>query len=764
MKRIIGLLAILLLAFSSANAQAPGFFNYQGVARNSVGNVLQNKTITLRLSIRDVSPNGATVYSETRVVETNNFGLFNVQIGSAGATNVTGTIAGVNWAVGAKFIQVEIDPAGGSSFINIGTSQLASVPYALFAAAGNAGPQGPPGPQGPQGVQGPVGPAGPAGPQGVPGPQGAQGAVGPQGPIGPVGPQGPQGVQGPVGPVGPQGPQGVPGDINVSPAGGDLGGNYPNPVVDGLQGRAVANTAPANGQALVWNSGTNSWEPGSGGGSLNGTTNTIVKFTSATSGGNSQIVDDGTSLGVNAPGALSPNIKMQVWAGNIGNAFRATLVGTPPTSIATSGSLYGESTNGIGVIGVSGSQNGVYGLSTGTLGGTVGVNTGTGNALWGVATGAGVAGFFDGGLQGRGIIVSTGASGFGTSTPQGRLMVKQPAIPVPAIDTFAAIHGESYTSQGSLRGGVAGTYNTSNYGTGIHGLGYQGVPLEDANTGFSIGNQDLGVYGSANTAGVEGTSTGGIGVVGYNKNGSFAATTGGGNSYGVYGYANNIGGAPVPATRYGVYGYATGAATNYAGYFSGNVQITGSIAKGSGTFKIDHPLDPENKYLYHSFIESPDMMNIYNGNITTDANGYATVEMPAYFEALNKDFRYQLTVIGTFAQAMVSKEMENGKFQVQTNQPNVKVSWQVTGVRNDKYAQAHRVVAEVEKEAELKGRYLHAAEWGMPASKSADAVTRPKMPSDIKTVKPPVTTVPAKQEEKKPGVAGVELEVTKTDK
>lgn len=711
MKRIIGLLAILLLAFSSANAQAPGFFNYQGVARNSVGNVLQNKTISLRLSIRDVSPNGATVYSETRSVETNNFGLFNVQIGSAGATNVTGTIAGVNWAVGAKFIQVEIDPAGGSSFINIGTSQLASVPYALFAATGNVGPQGPPGPQGPQGVQGPVGPAGPAGPQGVPGPQGAVGPVGPQGPVGPAGPQGTQGVAGPQGPVGPQGPQGDPGN-----------------------------------------------------GTLNGTTNTIIKFTSATAGGNSQITDDGTSLGVAAPGALSPNIKMQVWAANIGNAFRATLVGTPPTSIATSGSIYGESTNGIGVIGVSGSQNGVYGLSTGTLGGTVGVNTGTGNALWGVATGAGVAGFFDGGVQGRGIIVSTGASGFGTSTPQGRLMVKQPAIPVPAIDTFAAIHGESYTTQGSLKGGVFGTYNTSNYGSGIVGIGYQGFTLKETSTEFSTGNQDLGVFGSANTAGVEGVSGGGIGVVGYNKNGSFAATTGGGNSYGVYGYANTIGGANVPATRYGVYGYATGAATNYAGYFSGNVQITGSIAKGSGTFKIDHPLDPENKYLYHSFIESPDMMNIYNGNITTDANGYATVEMPAYFEALNKDFRYQLTVIGTFAQAIVSKEMENGKFQVQTNQPNVKVSWQVTGVRNDKYAQAHRVVAEVEKEAELKGLYLHAAEWGKPASKSMDAVTRPKMPSEIKTVKPTVTTVPAKQQEKKPGVAGVELEVTKTDK
>lgn len=375
-----------------------------------------------------------------------------------------------------------------------------------------------------------------------------------------------------------------------------------------------------------------------------------------------------------------------------------------------------------------------------------------------MATGAGVAGFFDGGVTGRGIIVSTGASGFGTATPSGRLMVMQPATPVPAIDTFAAITGYSYTTQGCLKGGVSGTYNTSNYGAGIHGIGYQGVTLQECNTAFSTGNQDLGVYGSANTAGVEGTSTGGIGVAGYNKNSSFAAVTGGGNTYGVYGYANTIGGATVPATRYGVYGYATGATTNYAGYFSGNVQITGSIAKGAGTFKIDHPLDPENKYLYHSFVESPDMMNIYNGNIVTDAQGIAVVKMPAYFEALNQDFRYQLTVIGTFAQAIVAEEMNNGEFRIRTNAPQVKVSWQVTGIRHDKYANAHRVVAEVEKEPEMKGRYLHAAEWGQPESRSIDAVTHPKaMPvaAEGKTEQ----FAPARQKsiQAAPGTAGAEL-------
>jgi hypothetical protein len=86
--------------------------------------------------------------------------------------------------------------------------------------------------------------------------------------------------------------------------------------------------------------------------------------------------------------------------------------------------------------------------------------------------------------------------------------------------------------------------------------------------------------------------------------------------------------------------------------FNENVSIGGSLSKGSGSFRIDHPLDPANKYLYHSFVESPDMMNVYNGNVVTDKNGRATVALPDYFEALNRDFRYQLTVVGQFAQAI----------------------------------------------------------------------------------------------------------------
>lgn len=597
MKKSIFLFAFCALFAGAVYAQAPQKFNYQGIARNSTGAPIASASLGLRLSIHDGSAVGAVVYQETQTTTTNAYGLYHVAIGAG--TVVSGTMAGVNWASGDKYIQVEIDPAGGTAYVNLGASQLLSVPYAIYAATGPAVPS-----------------------------------------------------------------------------------------------------------------------------ALSGTKNRVVKFTDASTGGNSQITDNDTTVAINTP-APSSGIKFQVTASG-SNAIKATLGGTPPTTIATAGSIYGESTTGIGVIGVSTGQNGVYGLSTGTLGGTVGVNSGTGNGIWGVATGAGVGGFFDGGATGRGIIVSNGSSGIGTASPTGRLMVMQPSAPVPAVDTFPAIHAYSYTSQACVKGAVYGTYNTSNYGTGLQGIGYNGINNQDANANFALGNQDLGVYGSANTVGVEGTSVGGIGVAGYNKTASFAAVTGGGNTYGVYGYANTIGGAAAPTTRYGVYGYATGATTNIAGYFSGNVQITGSIAKGSGTFKIDHPLDPENKYLYHSFVESPDMMNIYNGNATTDASGLVTVTLPAYFDALNKDFRYQLTAIGTFAQAIIKEEIKGNQFVIQTDRPNVKISWMVTGVRHDKFADAHRVVPEVEKEAAFKGRYLHPEEWNQPASKGIDEITRPQ--------------------------------------
>jgi hypothetical protein len=151
---------------------------------------------------------------------------------------------------------------------------------------------------------------------------------------------------------------------------------------------------------------------------------------------------------------------------------------------------------------------------------------------------------------------------------------------------------------------------------------------------------------------------------------------------------------------------------------SGAAQVVGTLSKGGGSFKIDHPLDPENKYLYHSFVESPDMMNIYNGNVTTDASGKATIELPDYFQALNMEYRYQLTPIGTFAQAIISKKVDKNRFEITTDKPSVEVSWQVTGIRNDAFAQKNRIPTVELKSKEEIGKYLHPTAFGKPESKS----------------------------------------------
>jgi hypothetical protein len=167
-------------------------------------------------------------------------------------------------------------------------------------------------------------------------------------------------------------------------------------------------------------------------------------------------------------------------------------------------------------------------------------------------------------------------------------------------------------------------------------------------------------------------------------------------------------------------------ASSFAGIFVGNVSISGSLAKSSGSFKIDHPLDPANKYLYHSFVESPDMMNIYNGNVVLDGAGAAVVTMPEWFEALNMEFRYQLTPVGGPGPNLyIAQEMAGNQFAIGGGAPGLKVSWQVTGIRQDAYAQAHRIPVEQDKPADEKGTYIFPELFGQAASKALDRASHP---------------------------------------
>ena len=162
--------------------------------------------------------------------------------------------------------------------------------------------------------------------------------------------------------------------------------------------------------------------------------------------------------------------------------------------------------------------------------------------------------------------------------------------------------------------------------------------------------------------------------------GSNAAVFGQGGGSGVVGEATANGGIGVVG-RLGV-----GVTSGLAGQFLGNVDVTGSVLAPVTSMRIDHPLDPADMYLNQAYIASPEMVNQYSGNAVTDASGFAVVRLPDYVQAINSDFRYNLTVIGQFAQAIIAAELQDGSFTIQTDLPNVKVSWQVTGVRVDAYA------------------------------------------------------------------------------
>jgi hypothetical protein len=165
-----------------------------------------------------------------------------------------------------------------------------------------------------------------------------------------------------------------------------------------------------------------------------------------------------------------------------------------------------------------------------------------------------------------------------------------------------------------------------------------------------------------------------------------------------------------------------------AAFFEGDVEVFGNLSKTSGSFKIDHPLDPGNKYLYHSFVESPDMKNIYDGVVMLDSNGEAVVTMPEWFDALNKDFRYQLTAIGAPGPNLyISQELSANHFAIAGGKPGMKVSWQVTGTRQDAWANAHRIPVEEEKSEKERGYYIAPELFGQSAEKQIMYSRHPQM-------------------------------------
>jgi hypothetical protein len=298
-----------------------------------------------------------------------------------------------------------------------------------------------------------------------------------------------------------------------------------------------------------------------------------------------------------------------------------------------------------------------------------------------------------------------GNVGIGTATPISGLTLQTGT-------GYGFVHTDGARSIGTYINASGGWFGTqSNHPLLFYTAGGNPQMTLLTNGNFGIGTTNPGakldVSGTANfsagTAGVTAVIAQATDVTASNTGVSGLAD--GPAGVGVYGEAN------LGALSFGVWGAST---NGLAGRFDGNVQVTGSISKAGGSFKIDHPLDPANMYLYHSFVESPDMKNIYDGVVTLDSNGEAAVQLPEWFESLNSDFRYQLTCIGGFAPVYVADEIAQNRFRIAGGKPGMKVSWQVTGTRQDAWAKAHRIPVEEAKPANERGFFLHPELFGEP--------------------------------------------------
>jgi len=294
------------------------------------------------------------------------------------------------------------------------------------------------------------------------------------------------------------------------------------------------------------------------------------------------------------------------------------------------------------------------------------------------------------------------------------------AITASGGDGWPAIHVEA---GGDDAVGIFVQGSLGENSIGVHASGEIGISGEGETYGVS-GFGPTGVIGAGSEVGVEGAALGaaGVGVLGTGE----AVAIHGDGGIGVRATGRLYGiQAELPADAEIPVGHALIAfvedqVNDFAATFHGKVHVNGMLTKSGGTFRIDHPLDPENKTLSHSFVESPDMMNVYNGNIVTDAQGVAWVRLPDYFEALNREFRYQLTVVDAtdFAQARVFRKIQNNSFGIATSRPGVEVSWQVTGVRKDPWAEQNRVKVEEVKPDSQRGLFLNAEAYGQTLEKS----------------------------------------------
>ncbi|HEV2423635.1 MAG TPA: hypothetical protein VGZ29_02285 [Terriglobia bacterium] len=280
----------------------------------------------------------------------------------------------------------------------------------------------------------------------------------------------------------------------------------------------------------------------------------------------------------------------------------------------------------------------------------------------------------------------------------------------PSFSWFEVDAGANSGLEGAR---LVGGSDDSGFGTGVSNAGVVAIGGDDTSASGGASGYGAYLYGGSSTNGYGGSGLlvyGGSGALGDGDGGDFYAGEPYGNGVWAYGGLD-------------------------AGYFAGDVEITGNlyVFGSSKNFRIDDPLDPANKYLNHAAIESSEVLNLYRGNVVLDGNGEAVVDLPEWFEAINKDLSYELTPIGGSAPGLyIASEVSNNQFKVGGGRPGLKVSWQVTGMRNDAQERAHPYQTEVEKPARERGYYIHPELYGAPPEKSIDWARHPELMKRLK--------------------------------
>jgi len=421
---------------------------------------------------------------------------------------------------------------------------------------------------------------------------------------------------------------------------------------------------------------------------------------------NSTLAENATGNIWNADGNGSP-----VFAGD---KFEIIATGTFPDAIN----------------GYAGSGTGVYGQATGANG------TGVGGVAT-QASGIGVRGINTNANGTAGLFVNTATAGAGGG--DGVIGITQQS---GGNGVFA--YTENPASIGALwavNDAPAGTGTGSGAGILSRQRGGSALTVNLRNDALLQVNPFINTVISAyHMGGVSGTTApaGIVAEVASDNNnvraiiGQHTNTTRNVNAYSVSGLMDRGGNSTGTNWAVGVFGQNPRAGANDWAVYS-NGWFSATAGKG---FFIDHPLDPENKYLLHATVEGPEPYNLYRGVVTTDASGRAVVHLPDYFEAANKDFSYYLQPIGTFAQVIVEEEVRNNEFVIRTDKPNVKVSWMVVATRNDPYMRYSWKPTVIEKSPEQRGKYLIPHVYGKDDSYGI-------FPGPVPSEKSPERSIPA---------------------